>query len=120
MKYKSVIVTSKGSPEVLKVIENDLRAPSAEEVRIKVLATTVSRTDIGYRNGDLAFAPKIPFVPGYVILGSVDAVGENVTNVALGDRVAALTGHGGYAEYIFLSKEHLVPVPSTLAPADTV
>ena len=120
MKYKSVTVTRKGSPEVLKVIENDLRSPSAEEVRIKILATTVSRTDITYRHGDAAFAPKIPFVPGYVILGIVDAVGNRVTNVSLGDRVAALTGHGGYAEYIFLGKEHLVRVPATLDPADTV
>ncbi len=120
MKYKSVTVTRKGSPDVLKVIENDLRAPLAGEVRIKILATTIGRTDIGYRHGDLAFAPKIPFVPGYVILGVVDAVGEGVTNVAQGDRVAALTGHGGYAEYIFLGKEHLVPVPRTLDPAETV
>jgi NADPH:quinone reductase-like Zn-dependent oxidoreductase len=115
-----VIVTIKGSPEVLKVIENDLRGPSAEEVRIKILATTVSRTDIAYRHGDAALAPKIPFVPGYVILGIVDAVGEGVTHVALGDRVAALTGHGGYAEYIFLGQEHLVRVPATLDPADSV
>jgi NADPH:quinone reductase-like Zn-dependent oxidoreductase len=120
MKYKSVIVTRKGSPEVLKIVENDLREPLAGEVRIKILATTVGRTDVGYRHGDLAFAPKIPFVPGYVILGVVDAAGEGVTNVARGDRVAALTGHGGYAEYIFLGKEHLVPVPTTLDPAETV
>jgi NADPH:quinone reductase-like Zn-dependent oxidoreductase len=120
MKYKSVIVTRKGPPEVLKVIENDLRAPLAGEVRVKILATTVGRTDIGYRNGDLAFGPKIPFVPGYAVLGVVDAVGEGVTNVIPGDRVAALTGHGGYAEYIYLGEEHLVHVPATLDPAETV
>ena len=72
MKYKSVIVTRKGSPEVLKIVENDLREPLAGEVRIKILATTVGRTDVGYRHRDLAFAPKIPFVPGYVTLGVVD------------------------------------------------
>jgi NADPH:quinone reductase-like Zn-dependent oxidoreductase len=120
MKYKSVIVTRKGSPDVLKVIENDLRAPLAGEVRIKILATTVGRTDIGYRHGDLAFAPKIPFVPGYVILGIVDAVGEGVTNVVPGDRVAALIGHGGYTEYIYLGKEHLVHVPTILDTAEAV
>ena len=120
MKYKSVIVTRQGPPEVLKVIENDLHAPSAGEARVKILATTVGRTDIGYRNGDLAFGPKIPFVPGYAVLGVVDAVGEGVTNVIPGDRVAALTGHGGYAEYIYLGEEHLVHVPTTLDPAETV
>jgi len=120
MPYKSVIVTRKGSPEVLKIIENDLRAPLAGEARMRVLATSVGRTDIGYRKGDLSFAPKIPFVPGYEILGIVDAVGEGVTNVAVGDRVAALIGHGGYTEYIYLGKEHLVHVPATLDPAEAV
>ena len=120
MKYKSVIVTRKGSPEVLKIIENDLRAPLAEEARIKILATSVGRTDIGYRRGELSFAPKIPFVPGYEILGVVDAVGEGVPNVIVGDRVAALIGHGSYSEYIYLGKEHLVHVPANLDPAEAV
>ncbi len=120
MKYRSVIVTKNGSPEALKVIENDSRAPLAGEARIRILATSVGRTDIGYRKGDLAFAPKIPFVPGYEILGVVDAVGEGVTNAAVGDRVAALIGHGGYTEYIYLGKEHLVHVPATLDPAEVV
>jgi len=120
MKYKSVIVTRKGSPEVLKIIENDLRAPLPGEARIKILATSVGRTDIGYRKGELSFAPKIPFVPGYEIMGVVDAVGEGVTNVAVDDRVAALIGHGGYSEYIYLGKEHLVLVPPTLDPAEVV
>jgi NADPH:quinone reductase-like Zn-dependent oxidoreductase len=120
MKYKSVIVTRKGAPEVLQIIENDLRIPLSGEARIKVLATCVGRTDIGYRKGDLSFAPKIPFVPGYEILGVVDAVGKDVTNVAVGDRVAALIGHGGYSEYIYLGKEHLVRVPETLDPAEAI
>ena len=120
MQYKSVIVTRKGSPEVLKIVENYLREPLAGEARIKILATSVGRTDIGYRKGELSFAPKIPFVPGYEILGIVDAVGESVTNVAVGDQVAALIGHGGYSEYIYLGKEHLVHVPANLDPAEAV
>jgi NADPH:quinone reductase-like Zn-dependent oxidoreductase len=118
MKYKSVIVTEKGSPEVLKIVENDLRAPLAGEARIRILATCVGRTDIGYRYGNLAFAPKIPFVPGYEVIGVVDAIGQNVTKVAVGDRCAALIGHGGYTEYINLGEEHLVHVPRALDPAE--
>jgi NADPH:quinone reductase-like Zn-dependent oxidoreductase len=80
----------------------------------------VCQDDIAARVGNRPFLPKIPFVPGYDILGVVDAVGEGVTNVAVGDRVAALTVFGGYAEYIYLDEERLVHVPTTLDPAEAV
>lgn len=118
MKYKSVIVTKRGGPEVLQVIENDLRPPSAGEARIRILVTPVCQDDIAARIGNRPFLPKIPFVPGYTILGVVDAIGEGVTNVAVGDHVAALTNLGGYAEYIFGGEEQLVHVPTTLDPAE--
>jgi NADPH:quinone reductase-like Zn-dependent oxidoreductase len=120
MKYKSVIVTKRGGPEVLQVIENDLREPAAGEVRIKVLATGVGQTDINYRYGYSPLSPKVPFVPGYEVMGIVDAIGEGVTKVAIGDRVAALTGYGSYTEEIYLKQEHLVHVPQNLNPADVV
>jgi NADPH:quinone reductase-like Zn-dependent oxidoreductase len=120
MKFKSIIISKKGGPEVLQVVENEFRLLDKEEVLIKIQACGVGRTDIGYRRGEIAFAPKIPFVPGYEILGIVDAIGEGVTKVAKGDRVAALTGHGGYSEYIYLGQEHLVRVPTSLNPAEAV
>ena len=120
MKYKSVIVTKRGGPEVLQVVENDLRLPSAREARIRILATPVCQDDIATRVGNRPFLPKVPFVPGYSILGVVDAIGEGVANITVGDRVAALTNLGGYAEYIFLDEEQLVHVPTTLDPAEAV
>ena len=57
-------------------------------------------------------------MPGYEIVGIVDAVGNAVTRVVVGDRVAALTGHGGYSEMIYLGQEHLVPVPQSLDPGE--
>jgi len=80
----------------------------------------VCQDDIAARVGNRPFLPKIPFVPGYDILGVVDAVGEGVANIAVGDRVAALTVFGGYAEYIYLDEERLVRVPTTLDPAEAV
>ena len=125
MKYKSVIVTKRGGPEVLQVVENDLRLPSVGEARIKILATPVCLPDVEARYGRSPFKPKIPFVPGYAIIGVVDAVGrqmrpsgKGVTRAAVGDRVAALTAYGGYSEYIFLREEQLIPVPTTLDPAE--
>ena len=118
MKYKSVVVTKRGGPEVLQVIENDLRMPSAGEARVKILATPVCLPDVEARYGRSPFSLKIPFVPGYAIIGVVDAIGEGVTHTAVGDRVAALTTLGGYAEYIFLGEKQLIPVPATLDPAE--
>lgn len=120
MKYKSVIVTRRGGPEVLQIIENDLRAPSAGEICIKILAASVCLPDVQARYGQTPFAPKIPYVPGSAIIGVVDAIGKNVTKAAKGDRVAALTVNGGYAEYIFLGEERLIPVPANLDPAEAV
>jgi len=114
MKYKSVVLTKKGPPEVLQIIEKDLRLPQAGEALIRVLATGVGRTDIVMRYGYYPFAPKTPFIPGYEIVGVVEAVGENVTRVEVGDRVAALTVYGGYAEYIYLNKDDLVKVSEAL------
>ncbi len=56
MKYKSVIVTRNGGPEVLQVIENDLRAPAAGEVRIQTLAAAVCRPDITARSGEALYS----------------------------------------------------------------
>ncbi len=118
MKYKSISVTKRGGPEVLQVIEHDLRAPSTGEVRIRILAAPVCLPDVEARYGRSPFKPKIPFVPGYAIIGIVDALGEGVTKAAAGDRVAALTVNGAYAEYIFLGEEQLLPVPPTVDPAE--
>jgi NADPH:quinone reductase-like Zn-dependent oxidoreductase len=120
MKYKSVIVTRRGPPEVLQVIENDLRPPQEGEVRVKVLATLVCGPDITARYGHTPFAPGIPFVPGYAIVGIIDAVGKGITDNKAGNRVAALTVRGGYAEYIFLRENRLVPLPDNLDPAEAV
>jgi NADPH:quinone reductase-like Zn-dependent oxidoreductase len=118
--YKSVVVTKRGGPQVLQVIDNDLRAPSAGEVRVKILATSVCLPDVQHRYGHTPIAPKIPFVPGYALIGVVDAVGEGVTTAAVGDRVGALTVFGGYAEYIYLEEEQQIPVPDALDPAEAV
>jgi len=116
--YKSIIVTERGGPEALQVVENELREPGPGEVRIRILATPVCQDDIAARVGNRPFLPKLPFVPGYSILGVVDAVGREVTEVAVGDRVAALTQLGGYAEYIYLGEDQFVPVPEALDPAE--
>jgi len=120
MNYKSVVITKKGAPDVLKIVENPLRLPRFEEVRVKVLYTGVGFTDVIMRYGYYAYAPKIPFAPGYEIIGIVDAVGENVIDISVGQRVAALTVYGGYAEYMYLPPTELIPVPTNLDAVETL
>ncbi len=114
MKYKNVVAVARGSTEVLKIVEKDLRAPAAGETRVKIRAVGVCQDDIAARAGNRPFLPKVPFVPGYNIVGVVDAIGAGVSDVAVGDHVAALTVFGGYAEYIYLSQDKLVHVPTSL------
>lgn len=125
MKFKSVIAAKRGGPEVLSIIEQELREPTAGEVRIKVLAVPVCLPDVQARYGQSPFAPPTPFIPGYAIIGTVDAAGpaiftadEQIDRISVGDRVAALTVYGGYTEYIYLKKESLIPMPAVLDPAD--
>jgi NADPH:quinone reductase len=120
MNYKSVIITRKGPPNVLQMIESPLRPPAASEVRVRILYCGVGFTDLIMRYGNYRFAPPIPFVPGYEVVGIVDALGADVSGPAVGQCVAALTVHGGYAEYIYLSPSELTPVPDSLDLVEAV
>lgn len=121
MKYRSIIVTQRGGPpDTLKVVENELRAPKGKEARIRIQATPVCQDDVAKRIGNRPFLPKIPFTPGYSILGVIDALGEAVENFSVGDRVAALTTYGGYSEYIYVEEEELVAVPESLDAGEAV
>ena len=120
MEFKRIVLTERGGPETLKMQTAPLVAPQEKELQIKVLACGVGRTDVAMRYGYYPFAPKIPFVPGYEIVGEITAIGQGVSTFAVGDRVAALTVYGGYAEYIFLAEEEVVPVPATLHSEEAV
>jgi NADPH:quinone reductase-like Zn-dependent oxidoreductase len=114
MKFKSVMVTKRGGPEVLQIVENELRPAAPNEVLVKILACGVGHTDVDMRYFKYPGSPKIPFVPGYEMVGIVETVGNRVTRVQVGDVVAALTVYGGYSEYIYLQEENIVKVPKSL------
>ncbi len=120
MNYKRIVVTKRGPPENLQIAECDLRDPSAKEVRVRVLATCVCLPDVQNRYGHSPFPSKVPFVPGYAIVGVVDATGPDVTQVALGLRFAAYLITGGYAEYVYLRENQVIPLPPSLNPAEAV
>ncbi len=120
MTFKSILVTARGGPETLQVVENDLRPPSAGEARIQVQAAPVVQDDIEIRRGNRPFLRKPPYVPGYAALGVVDAIGAGVTRVQVGERVAALTSYGGHTEVLYWPADQLVRVPDHLDAAEAV
>lgn len=121
MTYRAVVVTRRGGPEFMQVTEQPLRPPGRGEVRVRVLAASVSAPDVQGRHGLSPFKPRVPFVPGYSVIGEVDQVGPGVSDGArVGERVAALTVYGGYAEYVYVRAKTLIPVPVALDPGTAV
>ena len=118
--YRAVMLTGAGGPEVLVETELPVVEPGAGEVRVAVRATGAGATDLMMRAGKYRFAPKLPFVPGYEVVGDVAALGAGVTGLAVGDRVAALTVHGGYAEQLVRPARDFVRVPAGLDDGEVV
>src|SRR5580698_2718661 len=113
--YRAVMITRPGGPEVLKTLELPIVEPGPGELRVAVRASGVGATDLTMLAGDYMFAPKIPFVGGYEIAGVVEAIGAGVNGFHVGQRVAALTVHGGFAERLVRGAEHFVPIPDEVS-----
>ena len=120
MRYRRIVIARFGGPEVLDVVEDNLRDARPGEVRVKVLAAGVSWADYMMRQNAYPGQPAPPFTPGYDIVGIVDQAGTGAAQFQLGQKVAALLIHGGYSEYVFVPEEELVPVPDELDPAEAV
>jgi len=120
-----VVVSRHGGPEVLQLLGEDVPEPGPAEVRIKVLAAGVSAYDLMFRgSGMLPGTPRPPFTPGEDVVGLVDAMGEEVTGLEVGQMVAGATFvlgvGGGYTEFVCLPATELVPVPPGVDPAEAV
>lgn len=120
MKYRRVVVERTGGPEVMRIVEDDLPAPSKGEARVKILAADVSVSDVNVRRGRYPGAPKPPFTPGYAMVGVVEQLGPDTPWPSIGRVVAALTFYGSYSQYICLPVEELVPAPAEVDPAEAV
>ena len=109
--YRAMMVTKAGGPEVLTPTELPVEEPRAGQLSVRVRAAGVGSTDLMLLAGKYRYAPKIPVVPGYEIAGTVDAIGPGVTGFTLGQRVAALTVYGGFAELLVREAAHFLPIP---------
>jgi NADPH2:quinone reductase len=120
MRHMRVVVTHYGGPEVITVIEEDVPTPKAGEVRVKVLAAGVSLPDVLAREGVHPETPRVPYTPGWDLVGTVDQLGEGVAGFELRQTVAAMPIHGCYAQYVCVPHRKLVPVPAGLDAAEAV
>ncbi len=119
-KHRRVVVTHYGGPEAIEVIEEDRPEPKAGEVRVRVLAAGVSLPDVMARQGIHPETPRVPYTPGWDLVGVVDRLGGGVSGFEPGQPVAAMPIHGAYAEFVCLPERELVPVPPGLDPAGAV
>ncbi|HEU4848935.1 MAG TPA: zinc-binding dehydrogenase, partial [Terrimesophilobacter sp.] len=115
---RAVRISRPGGPEVL--VETDLPdpVPAHGEVLIDVAAAGVNRADLHQREGGYPPPPGAPDWPGLEVSGVISALGDGVTDVAVGDRVCALLPGGGYAESAIASVGQLLPVPETIDLVD--
>ncbi len=88
--------------------------PQKDEVLIKVAAFGLNFADVMARKGMYKEAPPLPAILGYDVAGSVEAIGENVSTIKIGDRVMAMTRFGGYAEYAVTNANAVAVVPGNI------
>ncbi len=113
---RQVWITKAGPPEVLQVREAPDPTPRAGEVRIRVEASGINFADLLARMGLYPDAPKLPCVVGYEVAGTVDALGEGVTEAHVGQEVLALTHFGGYADIVCVPAINTFLRPPQMSP----
>ncbi|MFB6397435.1 NAD(P)H-quinone oxidoreductase [Polymorphospora lycopeni] len=109
---KAIEITRYGEPEVLHWREVPDPTPAPGEVVIEIAATAVNRADILQRQGRYDPPPGAPIYPGLECSGRIVALGEAVSDWAIGDQVCALLAGGGYAEYVAVPASQLLPIPT--------
>lgn len=127
---KAAIHNQYGPPEVVKIMEVDKPVPKANEVLIKVYATTVNRTDCGFRSAEYFVSrffsgllkPKFKTL-GNEFAGIIEAVGNKVTSFTIGDQVFGYNDYkfGAHAEYMTLAEDEAIStMPGNLTFTEAV
>ena len=111
---KAIRVHELGGAEKLTLEEVEKPIPAADEVLIKTAAAGINYADTMMRSGNYLTKPDLPFTLGYEAAGTIESVGENVTNFAVGQRVLATTSSGGYAEFATAKAALTMPIPDEL------
>lgn len=114
---KAIFITQAGGPEVLQLQETEKPSPQEHEVLLKIKAAGVNRSDILTRENPDAYGDDLPSakIPGLEVSGVIEAIGSQVSNFKIGDKVCALVAGGGYAEYICVDERLCLPIPEGLS-----
>ncbi|MEU8573728.1 medium chain dehydrogenase/reductase family protein [Streptomyces asoensis] len=113
-----VVLPGKVEPEGLRFRHGAVPAPGPGQVLVRMEATGVSFAEQQMRRGRYYDQPPFPFVPGYDLVGTVQATGEGVGQDLAGTRVAALVKTGGWASHVLVDAADVVPVPAGVDAAE--
>ncbi|MEV0894609.1 NADP-dependent oxidoreductase [Promicromonospora sp. NPDC050262] len=118
---KAVRFHETGTAEVLRYEDADQPVPGAGEVRLRVAGSAFNPADGGIRGGFLPFPVALPHVPGYDVSGTVDALGDGVEGLAVGQDVVGfipMIADGSAAQYVVAPAADLVAAPTRIPLAD--
>ena len=110
----AIEVAQTGGPEVLSYVERSLPSPGPGQVLIKAEAVGVNFIDTYFRSG--LYPRDVPFIVGTEVCGTIEAVGDDVAALTVGDRVVTAQGLGAYAEYCLAPADFVAYVPDGVAP----
>ena len=110
---KAIQISAYGGPELLQVVDVAVPEPRAGELRVKLAAIGVNYIDTYQRSG--LYQVPLPTILGMEGSGTVDALGEGVSEFAIGDRVAYSAGPKSYAEYAVLPADRAVRLPTGIS-----
>jgi NADPH:quinone reductase len=106
---KAIQVQEHGGPEQLKLVDVPKPSPGPKDALVRIAASGVNFIDIYFRKG--LYKADLPFTPGSEAAGTVEAIGSEVKEVGVGDRVAYAMVRGSYAEYAVVPAAQLVKLP---------
>ena len=110
----AMLSTAPGGPETLQWTEGPMPEPKKGEVRIAVKAAGVNFPDTLIIRDLYQVKPPRPFAPGGEVAGVIDAIGEGVSHLAVGDRVLAMTGFGGFTTHLCAQAMACVKIPDDM------
>lgn len=112
---KAMVCRELTGPAALRLEEVAEPRPAPHQVRIRVRACGVNFADSLITRGQYQKQPQPPFSPGFELSGEVLELGAGVEKIAVGDRVIAMTGYGGYAEQAAVDVNRCTPMPAAMS-----